>query len=648
LGRNTVEGLRVEPLYTAADVAGSSTLDGFPGQFPFLRGGPIGEPKGWSVRQEYDHPNPAAAASAALEDLSLGADSLWITLASSLRRVNDELSTDGVVVDRQSAMARLLRDLDLSKVPVFFDAGAAGVSVAATIGGVVGDATPGLQGGVLADPLGVLAETGSLGLSLDRAYDDMAELLVWGMVKAPKLHCVGVSAVAAHEAGASAVTELSVALATGVEYLRRMDAAGHSPEFVASRMLFRFAVGRDLFVSVAKLRAARLIWARVCEACGTRSAEAAMKLQVRGSSRTRTRRDPWVNLLRGTVETVAAIVGGAGGVATTRFDDALDGRSDVSSRMALNTQVLLREESGFADVIDPAGGSHYVEAMTQQLAEAAWRRFQEIERAGGMTVSLADFSVQAQVGRDATRRRTAVAHARLPITGVSDFAFVEEDTPELEKRPGLPASIRGVGALADETAVTARLSALAGAVRGARVLSAIEAAAAGATSTELLTAIPDPGEPATVTPLVRIRLAQDFEALRDASDALFASTGARPLAFSFNFGPVQAYKPRADFARNALASAGFLVDDAGGFEAPAAAAEAFAASAAKLAVICSSEKLYDAHLDEAISAARARGALQVVVAGPPREGVEVDAFVHAKCDRPAVLRELMQKMGVLE
>lgn len=647
LTRASLEGPTLRPLYTAEDLKGMPVLDSMPGAYPFLRGrtalGP--GPGGWETRPEYDDPNPAEAARAIAADLERGADSLWFVLAPSIRSGLLSDSGPGVVLDRQSAMARLLRDLDLAQTAVFFEAGAGGLGVAGALAAVVGDATPGLRGGVLADPLAELARAGTLGVSLERAFDDLAELVTWCEVKAPNMACIGISTDPHHRAGASAVLELATALATGVDYLRALERRKFDPAIAASRFWFQFCLGRDLFVNVAKLRAARLLWARVCEVIGIRGSEAAMRIHARGSLRARSMRDPWVNMLRGTTETFAGIVGGADSIATTPLDAAYEGTSAFARRMALNTQVLLRDESHLGEVVDPAGGSFYVECLTRELAEQAWAQFGRIDGAGGVAASLESGELQDEIAQVAAERRAALAVGKLPVTGVSEFALLDEEPLERPVTSAAPASVRGIGVPADVAARTARLSALAGSVRGARVASAAEAMVAGAKVSDVVTAIPDPGEAPQVEALVSTRIAEPFEALRDAADAV----EGRPAVLLANFGPVPAFKPRADFCRNLLASGGIDVIDGPAFPDAAAAASAVKEAAASVVMICSSDELYPGLVPELAPALRAAGARLIVVAGKPDAALEgIDTFVHRRGDALEFLARVHRVMQVIE
>jgi methylmalonyl-CoA mutase len=599
LERASFGGPKIGPLYGPGDAPGSDWL-------------PIG-PRFRTV-QVYAMPNPADVARAAAADLAGGAQGLWVVLPSDLQsggRPAVGSGAAGVQLDRGSAMARLLRDLDLARVPVCFECGAAGIAVAGMLAFVVGDAIPGVAGGVLCDPLAALARSGALAGGLPRAFEDMAEVAIWSRTRAPDLATVGVSTVPYHEGGAGPVLELAVAAATAIEYLRRLDQVGIDPRRTAGALVFAGACGRDLFLEIAKLRALRRIWARILQACGIAPEAAPLRLHVRGSGRGATRRDPWVNLLRGELSAVAAIVGGAEMVATAPFDA---GSSEQVRRLALDTQVILREEAGLDAVADPAAGSYLVEALTDELCQAAWARMQGIEATGGASAALQSGAIAAEIAGLAEALRRAVAVGELVITGVSHMVDLDDPPPPTESSPRPPAAARGVPPPADQDARQARLAALSASVRGARVASAAEAFGAGADLRAVATAIADPDPAARVEPIDPLRLAEPFERLRDRSDAWTAAEGRRPTVVLVAVGSAADQRAGVEAARDLLA--------AGGLEASVVphvdlgrTVEAYAASGAVVAVPCGASAVLE-EIGDALATALEAGGAHLVQAAP--------------------------------
>jgi methylmalonyl-CoA mutase len=394
----------------------------------------------------------------------------------------------------------------------------------------------------------------------------------------PQVRTVVVDALPVHGAGASDAQELGFSLAAGVAYLRALTDGGLDLAAAAGQLEFRYAATAEQFPTIAKLRAARLLWARVTEACG---AALPQYQHAVGSPVMLTRRDAHGNLLRGTVAGFAAGVGGADAVTVAPFDAALGAPEAFSRRIARNTQSLLVQESHLARVIDPAGGSWLVESLTRELAAAAWAFFQEIEAAGGAVAALDAGLVAERVAAVRERREVAAARRTAPITGVSEFADLAE--PALPRRE-----------------------------------------------------LPPPIQQPPGGGLPRFRPAQRYEAFRDRSDAVLAETGARPRAFLATLGPLAAYTVRAGFARNLLQAGGIEAPEAGPTESAAEVVAAFREAGTPVAVLCSTDALYAERAAETVAALRDAGAQQVLLAGSA-DVPGLDGRLAAGCDALAVI-----------
>jgi methylmalonyl-CoA mutase len=477
------DGLRTRPLYTARDTAPDPGLPGFA---PYVRGSrPEGNiAGGWDVRQRHT----ALAENAVLADLENGGTSLWLVLGEG-----------GIPVD---GLGRALEGVYLDLAPVVLDAGRdTGQAAEALLRlcadkGVAAEAVRGNLGG---DPLGYEARTGT---PLD--FAPYAALAARCAEQYPGLRALTVDALPYHEAGGSAAQELGASLATGVAYLRELTEAGLSVEQAARQLEFRYAATADQFLTIAKLRAARRLWARVAEVCG---APGAQVQHVVTSPVMMARRDPWVNMLRTTVATLAAGVGGADSVTVLPFDHALGLPDAFARRIARNTSTILIEESHLARVIDPAGGSWYVERLTDELAEAAWEFFRTIERDGGQAAVLRSGRLRTDLATTWAERSKKLAKRREPITGVSEFPLLAEKPVEREPAPEPPSG-----------------------------------------------------------GLPRVRRDEAYEELRARSDAHLAATGARPRIFLATLGSAAAYTARATFAANLFQAGGIEPVTEGAFE----------------------------------------------------------------------------------
>lgn len=598
LTTRSAEGVGIEPLYSAESTA-------LPGRDLLLARA------GWAVCPEYRQTQVAAAAAAIAEDLGRGAQAIWIELderlAAGVAGAPPPAVRHGVVLRRAEDLRLLLAAVG-ADTPVTLAVGAAGAAISAGLAGGR------MRGTIGCDPLGALARRGALGWSIEHALRDMLQVTTEALRGATGLRTALVDVGAYHEAGATAADQIAALLATGTAYLRVMVAGGIAVDVAAGQIGFAAAVGRDLFLEIAKLRAMRLVWARVVAACGGGVAAQRMHLHVRGSWRERTTVDPWVGLLRGTGETFAAAVGGADTIATTAMDAAFGEPGELGRRMSVNTQVVLAEESHLGRVADPAGGSGYVEALTDQLARVAWGRFQAIERAGGMAAALAAGLVQGWAAEAAKVQAQAVASVRVPIVGVSRFAAAQE---------------RGTGA----TVVTDVLGDATEMSEGTGVNEAVSG-----DRLQLGPAV------VTVTGLARGRLAAPFEALR-------ASARGELVALVAVGEPAQ-WRGRVEFCRAYFGVGGFAAVETAGAVAVEEVVRQFAATGSRVAVICSSDALYPELVPHLVPALRAAGAAVVLLAGRPKDRVEammtagIDLFVQLGGDAVVLLGELQQRLEV--
>ncbi|MFE2952107.1 methylmalonyl-CoA mutase family protein, partial [Embleya sp. NPDC059267] len=437
-----------------------------------------------------------------------------------------------------------------------------------------------VRGNLGADPISQHARTGA---GADPAA--AAALAARAHAEFPGLQAIVVDGQPYHEAGGSEGQELGAATAAGVAYLRALTEAGLDVDTALSLVEFRFAATAEQFPTIAKLRAARRLWARVAQASGAAPTAGAQRQHALTSWAMTTRRDPWVNMLRTTVASFAAGVGGADAVTVRAFDAAI-GRSDpFSRRIARNTQALLLEESHLAQVIDPAGGSWFVEQLTDDLARTGWAFFQEIERRGGIVAVLDSGWLAEQLAEVRAKRDRDIADRTDPITGVSEFPNLTEAPVVREPAPEVPVSAAG---------------------------------------------------------LPRVRYAQAYESLRDRSDALLAATGARPSVFLATLGPLAQYTARAGFTANLFAAGGIAAVEAGGTEVDEGAIEQIlerwtAAGRPATVVLTSSEKIYAALAAPTAAALRAAGARRILLAGQKAHGADLDGYVYTGCDALAVL-----------
>lgn len=448
---------------------------------------------------------------------------------------------------------------------------------------------PGASG---ADPLGRLVR-GTLDTPLEAAFDELAKAEI------------AVNTRIYNSAGGNAVQELAFALATGVEYFRQAEKRGAKLDAVAPKMTFGFAMGSDFFIGIAKLRAARLLWSRIVAACGGNAESQKMHIHASTSLWSKSKLDPYVNMLRATTEAFSAVAGGCDSLVVSPFDDVVRTPDDFSKRIARNTQYILAEECHFDHVVDPAGGSYYVETLTAQLANAAWAIFQQIEKAGGMVKALEAGIPQQQVKAVAAKKAEAVAQRRLSLIGVNVYANATEKPLEPSKEAPCKC-----GGHHDES-------------KGNHPsLASIE----------------------TLQP---VRGAEPFEKLRAA-----VSGSDKKKVFLANMGPLRQHKPRADFSTGFFQAGGYEVLENRGFQTVDEAAAAATGSGASVVVVCSTDDTYPEIVPALVPKLKAAG-LFVVVAGYPAEQIDafkavgVDAFIHIRSNCFQVLSGIATQLGIL-
>ena len=437
----TYEGITLNSIYRREDADNLPHLNSFPGFAPFVRGtrasGNVCQP--WAVSQEINCSSATEFNHAARNSLDKGLNALNIVLDQATRNGHDpdwaqpqEVGFGGLSIATLDDLDRALEGVDLDSTSLFVRSGASAMPFAALLVALARQRkkTPAcLSGCIEMDPLGVLSHEGFLPQSLSGAYREMAALLHWAAA-APRLQTICVHSRAWHEAGGHAAQELAFTLATGVEYLRQMNGRGLDIGTVAPRMRFAVTVGTNFFMEIAKLRALRMLWARVVEAAGGNEDAQKLSLHVRTSQWNKSILDPHTNMLRTTVEALAGVLGGCDSMQVGTFDEVLRPPDDFSRRIARNTQLILQKECELGRVTDPAGGSWYVEIITAELANRAWALFQEVEKLGGMEAALREGFPQKAVAATAAEKIKAIRDGRDAIIGVNKYVNKKESLLE--------------------------------------------------------------------------------------------------------------------------------------------------------------------------------------------------------------------------
>ena len=573
LSSKTYDGIELAPLYAPAKSPGAPALRKTDGR--------------WSILARVDLADSDAANRLALEDLEGGTDGLHLVFAGSQGAYGD-----GLLSDSDETIAHLFERVRIDYgIPVLIDQSPRAPGAAGAIMRLLDRAhiEPSITRMSLGyDPLGAQAQHGYL----PAPWSDYAKIFATDVRAAAKAGYVYGTAIAdariVHAAGGAEAQELGFALAAALAYLRALADSGLDLDAARGLLAFRLATDADEFVSVAKFRALRRLWARVEEACGL--APAPIYIHAETAWRMVTRRDPWTNLLRTTLAAFSAAIGGADAVTVLPFTQALGGPDEFARRLARDTQLVLQDEAHIHVVDDATNGAGGFEALTERLCESGWGVFQSIETAGGLGKALEKGTFQASVVEIASRRARNVAYAREKITGSNEF-------PDIGEAP-------------------------------VSVLAPFDAARR---------AVPVPTGALRSTPLEASRLAEPFERLRDLSDAAVAETGSRPRVFLANLGPVAAFTARANFAKNFFEAGGMETVFGPETESLVDFVEAFRASGAKLACLCSSDRIYCDAAEDVARALHGAGA-KLYLAGKPGDlepklrQAGVTEFVFAGCD----------------
>lgn len=576
----SADGAPILPLYRETDIATAADAAGLPGAAPFTRGAAAARDpnRPWHIRQAVYDSEPAAASAVLLEELAKGASSIELAV--------DPNGGRGVKIGSRADLSRVLDGVIVEIAPISLDAPHDSLAAARLLMEALRGA-PNANPHFNVDPIGAQMRSGVAAKDLDAAAAFARDAApVFAAAKS-----IRVDARPVHEAGGSEGQELGAALAAGAAYLRALTQSGLTIDEAARAIAFTVSVGPDVLIEAAKLRALRLCWSRMLEACGANESSRAAFIHAVSSRRMMTRYDAWTNILRGTAACFAAAIGGADAITVLPLTDAIGKPTAFGRRIARNTQLILMEESHLGHVTDPAGGAWFVEAMTQQIADGGWAFLQRIETAGGIVEALNAGLVQSAVNDTRDARLRAFAMRRETITGVSDFPLLDA--------------------------------------------AAVDAAA------------PWPAD-APSGGLAPIRWAAPLEAIRDRGEA-----AGRPKIFFATLGPLSEFSARTNFSRNLFAAGGvdaFAPEAV--YDTHADRAAAFAQSGLRVAVIAGSDARYGEVAEDAARSLKAAGCDWIVLAGRPGDreialrAAGVDQFVFAGQDALSALETLHKALGI--
>jgi len=669
----TYEDINLQPLYTSNDIKDIPQINNFPGFQNYLRGSNVSgyTSRSWEIAQEYNHALPEDLNEALRSDLNRGLNSINIVLDNPTKLGIDadqskagEVGKDGLSISGVRKMQVLFKDIDLTNQPINISGGFSSLPITLLFTAYANETRTSLmniKGSVTSDPYEYLLAYGDLPISINQIFDEV-KLATELMVKSNSpIKTIGVSGLPYNNAGANAVQELAFVLATAVQYLNEMIERGLKADDVAKRIKFTFGVGSFYFMEVAKLRAARLLWSKILAAYSVKEENQKIFIHGKTSQFNQTYFDPFVNSLRTTTEAFSAIVGGVDSIQTNAYDESFNDSDDFSRRLARNTQIILKEESHLDQVIDPAGGSYFVEKLTDDIANASWKLFQTIEEKCGMLKAIQSGFIQDEITKVAETKKKDFAKRKSILVGTNMYANPKEEMLEIKnkdlnavykKRVEYIQKYRITGDNKKHSSILDKLQKIADTKSYDLIDSAVDAFLEGASLGEVSKSIRASSEKGiSVTPLIQFRLSEMFEELRIASENFKKKTGSKPKIFLATMGPLKQFKGRADFSRAFFEVGGFEIIYPNGFTTTDEAVKSVIDSKAQAVVICSTDDTYPELVPAIAKGIKEKSKdVSVILAGYPKDQIEehkksgVDDFIYLGADAYLILSILLKRI----
>ena len=661
----TYEGITFSPMYFHADTEPIQPAKSYPGMGDYLRGvkanGYVNAP--WGIAQACDETFPKENNELLKHEIDKGSTIYNVKVDCATRKAKDareckHIGKGGCSLTTLGDVTSLLKDLKLDEYPLYVYAGESALPLLAMIVAAVkkngGDVSK-LKGVIGANPIAEYAGNGRLTQDLDKLFDEAAKAAKWAVKNAPELKTIFVKSDVFSDGGANDVQEVAYTIAAGVAYLRELLKRGLTIDEAASQIMFGFSMGANFFMQIAKLRAVRPIWAQIVKAFGGNEESQKIHIHGRPAKFFKTVYDPYVNMLRDTTELFSGVVGGVDSFENSTFDEPVRKGDEFSRRIARNMQIILQEEFGLLQPIDPAGGSWAVETLTKQIKEKIWAEFQVIEGKGGIIAALKEGYPQDEIAKICAARFKAAETRKDRIVGNNMYPNMTEERidaraeSQAENMKVRKVTIDVYLSKVDSAAVKDALAD----VKDGCANCVIAAAEKGATIAEIRKAL-GTAEVAEIKKIEAHRWSERFEALREKTEKFKAETGDNVKIFLANMGPIPQHKARADFTTGFLQVGAFEVLGNNGFPTVDEAAAAAKASGADAVVICSTDATYPEivpalapKLHEALPNAT------VYLAGTaPAELVEpykqagIDDYINVRANCYKIIQALQQKKGM--
>jgi methylmalonyl-CoA mutase len=670
----TYERIELQPIYTKKDIESLPQTESKPGYSNLIRGtkasGYLG--KSWDVCQELPYGDANEFNEALKADLERGQTAINITLDSASQMGLDadyaeenQVGDCGLSVSGLNSFARALKDIDIKKYPLYIQSGFSSNPMLMILTAYAKQNNIDLKdisGSVEADPVGYLVSVGKLPTTLKFTFNKMKIASEWTLENAPLIKTIGISGIPYNSAGASSVQELAYVMSTAVQYIEELVERGLKIDQIAKSIRLTFAIGPNYFMEIAKLRAARVLWSNIIDAYGGSDESKKVAVHGRTSIYNQTIYDPYVNMLRTTTEAFSAVIGGIDSLHTNTFNETFTIPNTFARRIARNTQIILNEESHLGELIDPAGGSFYVEKLTDEVAKNAWKEFQKIDELGGMIEALKANYPQEEIDKVVGLRNKDIRKRKNSIVGTNNYCNTKEDQPKIQlpnfsefhkKRSDYLQKHRVSGESEKHTSIIEKLNKMVDTSSTEIIEIGAEAILEGATLGEISSAARATADESLSINTLRLhRMAQLFEELKEDTFTYEKKNGAKPKVFLATMGALKQFKARADFSRAFFEVAGFEIVYPNGFESNDDAVKAAIESGANAVVICSTDDNYPEIVPELVKGIKSTNPdTTIVLAGYPKDQIEkhkesgVDEFIFLGCDAYAVLSELLTKIG---
>lgn len=586
----TDEGISVKPYYREEDLAGIEYLSALPGEKPFVRGVKTGK-NDWVIRQDIYTGEISDANTIAKDAVSSGAEAIGFDVKVVTTHKQMQELLQGIDITRTGINFISSRSYPLTLELFFYEIAHRGLEGAK------------IQGSLNFDPISYLLLHGDFYQSKQSNLDEAEYLVQTVRKRLPGFHAITINGHLFQNAGATLVQELAFSLASGNEYLSYLTSKGLPPGLVTESFQFSFGIGSNYFMEIAKLRAARLLWAAIVDQYDSENPESGrMFIHSTTSLWNKTVYDPYVNLLRTTTEGMSAAIGNTDSMSVLPFDFAYKEDGEISRRIARNQQLILREEASLDKIVDPAAGSYYIENLTHSVAVHAWELFRTIEEKGGMIECIKSGFIQDEIEKACLRKDMDIAQRKIVFLGTNQYANPHESvSEEIGKK------------YASQDAVS------------------------------------------SVYRKLRIyRGASAFEDVRLATEKAVAQGKKKPSVFLLTIGNPGMRKARAAFATNFFGCAGYEILDNAGFSSVEQGVKAALDSKAEIVVLCSSDEEYATIGPEICKGIRSQNKeMMIIVAGYPKEIVEMlkscgtDDFIHVRTNVLEFLVNLQKKAGIL-